>query len=449
MSDAIATTSAGASSGRLRADVAVIGAGPAGIAAAVRAADAGASVVVLDEGMRPGGQIWHHRTRAGLPRLARDWLDALDRSAATVVCGASVVDIEPGFRLAAEVRGAPLTVDAGTVILATGARERFLPFPGWTLPGVVGVGGAQALLKSGASFAGKRIVIAGSGPLLLPVAASLARAGARIAIVAEQAPAAAVRRFGAGLWRTPGKIAQAARYRAAFRATRYAWGTWATRAAGDDAVREVTLTDGRHTWVEPCDVLCTGYGLVPSTELARLAGCAIDRGRVVVDARQRTSIPGIYCAGEPTGIAGVEASLIEGEIAGLAAVGRARKAIERLDAARRRQRRFADRLDAAFAPRAELRSLAAADTIICRCEDVTAGRLRPEWSQRQAKLYTRAGMGPCQGRICGAALEHLFGWDAGTVRAPAVATRLATLIAEPTPDDAGDCPTQNRTKGAS
>lgn len=430
-----------------RTDMAVVGAGPAGIAAAVRAAGTGARVVVLDDGMRPGGQIWRHRTRAALPRPARRWLEALDRSGATLLCRASVVDASAGFQLLADIRPAqpspdaepvagahpePLIVQAGRVILATGARERFLPFPGWTLPNVVGVGGAQALLKSGASFAAKRVVIAGSGPLLLPVAAALAQAGARITIVAEQASPGTVRRFGLGLWPSPGKVVQAVRYRVGFRSARYVWGTWATRAAGDATVQEVTLTNGRRTWTEPCDLLCTGYGLVPSIELARLFGCDVENGRVAVDELQRTSVPNVYCAGEPTGVGGVDASLVEGEIAGLAAAGRAGEAEGRF-AARDRLRRFAERLDAAFAPRDALRCLADGDTVVCRCEDVAYGRLRPEWSIRQAKLYTRAGMGPCQGRVCGPALEHLFGWGADAVRPPVAPVSVATLL-RPPPD---------------
>ncbi len=155
------------------ADVIVIGAGPAGMAAAVHAAEAGRRVVVYDTARRPGGQIWRHRDRRTLPRLAREWLDRFDRSGAAYVPSTEIVDVEA-------LRGR-------TVVLATGARERYLPFPGWTLPGVVGIGGAQALLKNGADFSGQRVVIAGSGPLMLTVAAALAQAGARLVVVAEQA----------------------------------------------------------------------------------------------------------------------------------------------------------------------------------------------------------------------------------------------------------------------
>lgn len=419
-------------------DVAIVGGGPAGIAAAVRAAESGRRVMVLDEGASTGGQIWRSGPGTRAPRAARPWLRQLVRSGATTLGGASVIDARAlgsghGFALTVERGGAPFRVHATTLVLATGARERFLPFPGWTLPGVVGIGGAQALLKAGVSFAGQRVVIAGTGPLLLPVAASLAHAGARVTLVAEQTPAAAVAKFAVGLWRTPGTLVQAARYRRAFLRTRYAPGTWVTSAAGPDVVREITLTDGRRRWAEPCDVLCSGYGLVPNTEVPRLLGCAVSAGAVMVDEWQCTTVPGVYCAGEPTGIGGVDLALLEGQIAGLALAGSNARASAALRGKRVAARAQARRLDRAFALRDELKSLAAPDTIVCRCEDVPLGALRREWTPRQAKLYTRAGMGPCQGRVCGAALECLFGWESDAVRLPAQPALLSTLLADVAP----------------
>ncbi|HEY6928352.1 MAG TPA: FAD/NAD(P)-binding oxidoreductase [Thermoanaerobaculia bacterium] len=414
---------------RLDAQIAVVGAGPAGIAAATRAAEAGSDVLVIDEAPGPGGQIWKHRRPEHAPRAARKWLERFVRSGARLVRGAQVIAATSDGELRAELPGAGghmLDVRWGRLILATGARERFLPFPGWTLPNVIGVGAAQALLKAGVSFQGRRVAIAGSGPLLLPAAAALAAGGARVGLVAEQAPFPSVARFAGGLLRQPGKLLQAAMYRGRFAGTRYRTGTWITSARGDDRVREAVYTDGNRSRTVACDVLCCGYGLVPNLDLPMLLGCATSAGKVVVDERQQTSQDSIYCAGELTGIGGVDLALVEGEIAGLAAAGKSH-GDRSLPARRSRQAEFAARLEAAFALRDELKSLARPDTIVCRCEDVILARLDPRWRRRQAKLYSRAGMGPCQGRVCGPALEFLFGWESDTVRVPVRPTPLAGL----------------------
>jgi NADPH-dependent 2,4-dienoyl-CoA reductase/sulfur reductase-like enzyme len=296
---------------------------------------------------------------------------------------------------------------------------------------VIGVGAAQVLAKSGVSFDGQRVVVAGSGPLLLPAAATLSGSGARVAVVAEQASPAAVARFAAGLMFHPGKLGQAASYRARFLSARYRTGTWVASAHGDDRVREAVLTDGRRSRTVPCDVLCCGYGLVPNLELPMFLDCAISAGRVVVDAFGETNQPDIFCAGELTGVGGVELALVEGEIAGLAAAGQ-KDAARPLFPRRSRLQNFADALEKTFAPREELKFLARPDTIVCRCEDVPFARLDPRWHRRQAKLYARAGMGPCQGKVCGPALEFLFGWETDSVRVPLRPTPLASF-ASPTP----------------
>lgn len=431
----------------ITADVAVIGAGPSGIAAAAMIAETGRRVVLLDESVQVGGQIWRHRRGAPPPAGARRWIHRLERSGATVLLESAVVDVHDDadtarFALVAERGVSPLLVHATTLVLATGARERFLPFPGWTLPGVVGVGGAQALHKSGLDVSGRRVVIAGSGPLLLPVAASLASAGAHVVHVAEQAPRRAVRSFALRLWRRPSSLAQAARYRLAFVRTPYAMGQWVTAARGDDRVQEVTITDGAVERTIACDLLAVSYGLVPNTRLARLVGCEVSRGVVRVDEHQRTSHPRAYSIGETTGVGGVDLALVEGQVAASHIVGRPvdRSLVRR----RAAMRAIADVMDRAFAPRDELRRVPTADTIVCRCEDVPLGALRAEWSMRQAKLYTRAGMGPCQGRVCGAALEFLFGWPPDSVRLPIEPALLSSILA-----GTGDMTVPPRTQGAS
>jgi NAD(P)H-nitrite reductase large subunit len=191
-------------------------------------------------------------------------------------------------------------------------------------------------------------------------------------------------------------------------------------------VTGVTVTDGRTTRTIGCDVLCTGYGLVPNVEMARLLGCSVTAAGVGVDTHQATSVPGVFAAGEVTGIGGVDLAVAEGEIAGAAAAG-----VSRIDAGlvRRRTslRDTAARLERAFGVRPEIRALATNETIVCRCEDVRRGTVASLRDSRQAKLYARAGMGACQGRVCGPALEFLFGWPSGTVRTPLEPARLSTL----------------------
>jgi D-hydroxyproline dehydrogenase subunit alpha len=421
-------TSLGASI--MTADVLVIGGGPAGIAAATRAAEAKRHVLLIDESPELGGQIWRHRAQGTVPAIARTWLSRVEASGAKMLRGTSVVDVHDAggdFIVTAERNGVPVVIRAHAIVLATGARERFLPFPGWTLPGVIGVGAAQALLKSGLSFAGKRVVVSGSGPLLLPVAGSLRGANAKVLLVAEQAPWRSVTAFAVGLVRRPSTMLQALRYRAALRRTPYHFGEWVTAARGDGRVEEADITNGSSTRTIACDVLCAAFGLVPNTELAQLLGCAIERGAVVVDDRQQTSRTNVFCAGEPAGIGGMDLAIVEGQIAGLSAAGV--EASSHL-ARRNRLRSLAHAMERAFAPREELRALAMPDTIVCRCEDVRFGAIDRNWTMRKAKLYTRAGMGPCQGRVCGAALQFLHGWPSDTVRLPAEPTLFSTLTAD-------------------
>lgn len=418
-------------SDRRSVDVAVVGAGPAGLSAAAHAAEAGARVAVVDQSWHAGGQIWRHRDRVELPHEARALLARFEASGAEYISGASVLDARAGLLSLLAPRGS-LALTAGAVVLATGARERFLPFPGWTLPNVFGVGGLQALVKSGLSVDGKRVVLSGSGPLLFPVAATLAQHGAELVAVCEQAPRGRVMRFAASLWREPAKLPQAARYRFAFRHVAFRMGTWIERAEGEGLVQRAILTDGTRRWTVDCDMVGAACGLIPSVEVGMAMGCDIVNGAVAVDARQQTSVAGVYAAGECTGVAGEDAAILEGAIAGLSAVGRPAEA---LSARRARGRTFAVRLAAAFAPRPELRGRADAATIVCRCEDVRLGELQADWGARQAKLASRAGMGACQGRVCGAALEHLFGWEPPRVRPPLVPVPVSELRpAEPRRD---------------
>jgi len=313
-----------------------------------------------------------------------------------------------------------------SLVLATGARERFLPFPGWTLPYVMGAGGLQALVKNGLPIDGQKVVVAGSGPLLLAVAAYLRERGAELLLIAEQTSALKLARFGLG---AVGKTSQMFELRRQLKGVRYLTDCWVVAANGYPELDHVTLHRGGKCWSVACDYLACGFHLVPNLELAELLGCEIRDGAVHVDEFQQTSVPQIYASGESTGIGGLELSLVEGEIAGLSAAGNHDEA-RRLFPTRAKQRRFADLLNRTFALREELKALAEPDTIVCRCEDVVFDRLRAHDSWRTAKLQTRCGMGPCQGRICGSAVEFLFGWKPVSVRPPVVPVRVESLLSE-------------------
>lgn len=404
----------------------VIGAGPAGISAATAAARYARGVAMIDENPTPGGQIWRGEMARPASGASAYWLKHLSESGVEIIGGACVIgQPEPGVLLVETADGAR-EIGYEKLILATGARERFLPFPGWTLPGVAGAGGLQALVKAGLPVGGKTVVVAGTGPLLLAAAAYLHQAGARVPLIAEQAPLQRLTRFGLGLARRPSRLLEGAALRWRIRGTSYWADCWPVAASGDTDLKAVALRRGGRTWEEPCDYLACGFGLVPNLELPHLIGCAVCRGFVRVDDWQRTDVAGVYAAGEVTGIGGLELALAEGQVAGLAATSRYDDA-QRLFRARTRGRRFQAALERTFSLRDELRELAAPDTIVCRCEDVRLARLVEHRSWRAAKLQTRCGMGPCQGRVCGPATEFLFGWSADSVRPPVFPARVSSL----------------------
>jgi NADPH-dependent 2,4-dienoyl-CoA reductase/sulfur reductase-like enzyme len=407
-------------------EVLVVGAGPAGIAAACAAAESGARVGVVDDNPAACGQIWRGGAEHSPSAQASAWHGRLTRAGVTFISGAKVVAREAADVLVAETWERTEKLKFARLVLATGARERFLPFPGWTLPHVMGAGGLQALVKSGLSISGKRVVIAGSGPLLLAVAEYLRRAGAQVLLIAEQAPASRIRGFAARLALHLAKFRQAIQLRRALVGVPYRFGMWPVAVSGAEKLEWVELVrDGTKTRVA-CDYLACGFHLVPNVELAELLGCEIVGGFVRVNELQETAAPRIYCAGEPVGIGGVEAALIEGQIAGYAAAGNVTKA-RTLFAERASARKFTGLLARTFALRDELRALAAPETLVCRCEDVSHGRLAKYSEWRSAKLQTRCGMGACQGRVCGAAAEFIFGWRAESVRPPIFPARVESL----------------------
>jgi NADPH-dependent 2,4-dienoyl-CoA reductase/sulfur reductase-like enzyme len=408
-------------------DALIIGAGPAGLAAAVCAAESGKSVGLMDDNPDLGGQIWRVDPTHAPVGPAAEWFARVRQSSVTVLSGSQVVgQLRPGQLLLQKTGDGELQVGYDKLILASGARERFLPFPGWTLPNVMGAGGLQALVKAGLPIEGKRVAVAGTGPLLMAVAAYLCKRGAEVCLVAEQASFGKLFGFGLGLLRSPGKLLEGARLRRQFRGVPYKTCCWPVAAEGSERLERVLFKHGGKTLTQPCDYLACGFGLIPNVELPSLLGCKITNGAVSVNEWQETSVPNVYCAGEVTRIGGLEKALAEGRIAGYAATEQRQRA-GALFAARDKAYRFAQALESAFALRDELKSLPQPESLVCRCEDVPFSKLQRYKNWRDAKLQTRCGMGPCQGRICGGAVDFLFGWNVTSIRPPVFPARMAAL----------------------
>jgi NADPH-dependent 2,4-dienoyl-CoA reductase/sulfur reductase-like enzyme len=411
--------------------VVVVGAGPAGMAAATVAAESGCRVCLLDDNPAEGGQIWRainleEASSGPHGKTFAQWDRRMHATNLELCFGARVIAWPATNVLRIEREGQWEDMPFDRLIVATGARERFLPFPGWTLPGVMGLGGLQAMAKAGLPIKNKKIVLAGSGPLLLAVAAGLAKRGAHIAGVFEQAAMKRLAWFGVTLLTQPRKLVEGIGYGNSLLGN-YRTGSWVTHAHGSGHLKSVSISVGGVRHEIESDYLGCAFHLVPNLELAQLLGCEIDSGYVKVDDSLQTSIADVYCAGEIAGIGGLEKALLEGEIAGLAVAGRP---LARLMARRERFVRFAQRLDATFFPRSEIRDLADKDTLVCRCEDVARRALMHCRNWREAKLHTRCGMGSCQGRICGPATSFLFGWTHESVRSPLLPTSISGLTAK-------------------
>jgi len=421
-------------------DLLVLGAGPAGLAAAATAAEHGLGTIVLDERPAPGGQVYKQPGPGFVvhspARLGRDYqrgitLAALARDrGAELRAGVAVVAIQGTSIVAAD---GPVTyrIRARRVPIAAGAHDRPVTFPGWTLPGVVTAGGAQALVKASRVSPGGRVAFAGSGPLALAFPAQLRHYGVNVAMVLEAGPPPGPRAVLGLAGAAAGNAEllrdaisyrwQLARHRVPLRYRRII-----VAAEGTDRVQAVVhaavdadwrVVPGSQERIE-VDTLCLGYGFVPSDELLRLAGCAFDYdedlGGAVVQRDEwcRTTVPGLLAAGDVAGVRGALSAADQGRLAALGAVsdlGALPAAVtNRLAAPIRTRLAKKERLRAAlrqlYAVGPGVYELATAPTVVCRCEEVTRQQLDHAIAStgdvNVLKSYTRAGMGLCQGRNC-------------------------------------------------
>jgi NADPH-dependent 2,4-dienoyl-CoA reductase/sulfur reductase-like enzyme len=469
------------------AELAVVGAGPAGLAAVAEACRHGVPTVLLDDNARPGGQYfrqgpatWNaaaghqHHFRSGQgagTARATALFSAVSNPLVTYLPGTVVWGAPEPRVLAFAGSGGGDRLGAELIVVATGAIDRAVPFPGWTLPGVITAGGAQNLVKSQGVLPGRRVVVSGTGPLLLVVADSLRRAGAGVVEVLEAAEQRHPWRWLPRLAAAPALLRRGLAYRVGLLRAGIPIRTGHTvcEARGDDEVREVVVAplcarghlDRSRARTLRADALAVGYGLTPAVELTRLLGCEHTwdgaRGGWIPrrSADLESSVPGVFVAGDGAGIAGVETALVEGRLAGLLAAERlgrcrppaARASADALRARLARLARFREGIERLHAPPPDFLTLLTADTVVCRCEEVTAGEMfgaleRGHASADALKAATRAGMGRCQGRNClrtvAEILARVRGSAAGDIamprsRPPARPVRLGDLVGEALP----------------
>lgn len=401
----------------LTVDTIIVGAGPAGLTAAHDLLHAGQTVALIDDNPQAGGQIWR-----GLgDRVAQHAAAITAHPHLHWLANSHVVAAPTAHTLLVETPTQVMHITATHIIIATGARERLLPFPGWTTPGVMGIGGLQALAKGGMPIAGKRIVLAGTGPLIWPVAHYLANHGASLVTIIEQQSLPGLMRFGSSLLFSLEKTCQVLTYFSAVWRTPIRFASTVTAVHATRDALAVSVQTAHTTRTITCDLLGVGYHLVPNLALAQLLGCTTTPAGVVTDDVLRTTQLHVLAIGESRGIAGIDCAIAE---AHLAAAQICHGDTHTWQRRVQHERRFARTLARSFPvtppPVAD-------DTIVCRCEDVTHAQLAPHADWRSAKLQTRCGMGACQGRICGTAVASLYGWQADSVRPPIHTARVDSL----------------------
>ena len=431
-------------------DLIVMGAGPAGAAAAIKARSLGLRVGVIDEAPEAGGQVY----RAPSPALTATQPDAdrakgdalrakLAASGAVLYANHRVWSLTSGFSVIAIGPDGPLTLEAPNLIVAAGAIERHIPVTGWTLPGVIGLAGATILLKAHGVLPGRRVVVAGSGPLLLLVASKIVAAGGEVAAVIDAAPRASwLARAGAMLAR-PDLMAKGAGWLLALLKARVPIHSGAAIRTihGTDGVESVTISAVDRNWrpvggaerTVPADAVCLGFGLLPSTEVTRLLGAEhryepeLGGWVPAVDASFQSSVPGLFVAGDGAGVRGADAAPLSGELAALAVARRLGRGgdlaseITKIENAWHRSARFGAAMSALAMPPPGAAALIAAEATVCRCEGLTRATLDAAIAGgartlADLKATTRCGMGPCGGRVCGEAAAMLIGAATGWAR---------------------------------
>lgn len=443
-------------------DVAIIGAGPAGMAAAVAAAENGARVVLIDAGQRMGGQYWRHSQTQDSPhapappwhhgwrtyqRLASRVRSGIAAGSITYLPNTHVWALDGLCLLMAPTqesmpnRQSVSTLRAQSVVLAPGAFDRHLPVPGWTLPGVMAAGGIQAFVKVNGTLPGRRVLLAGTGPFLLAAAATVLHAGGEVVAVCESTNLTGWFPRGVTAGLVPSKGVEGAEYVALLARHRvpYLRRRVIAEVVGTDRVRSVVTSRvdvngrpvaGDDRVFDGVDVVGLGWGFVPQAELLLQTGATVrvdvDGSLVgVVNAVQESSVPGVFLAGEITGVTGAVGALAEGRIAGRAAAAKvvttsAKKVRDfstRLTRARHQV--FGRAMNVAHPVPAGWTEWVRPETVVCRCEEVSFGEVTaaqaamPQADPRALKGETRAGMGPCQGRMCGFAMSCLAATGAG------------------------------------
>jgi NADPH-dependent 2,4-dienoyl-CoA reductase/sulfur reductase-like enzyme len=445
-------------------DVVVIGAGPAGLAAAATAAEAGLSTLLLDENVGPGGQVW--RAIVSTPVTDRDHLgadywagadlvEAGRSSGAEIIQRATVWSLDRHLEVGVSVGGISALVKARRVILATGALERPFPIPGWTLPGVMTAGAAQTMLKSSGLVPDGATVIAGQGPLLWLLAVQILHLGGRIDRIldtTERQNYLAALPHAFGFITSPYFLKGLAMMREVRAKVSVVGGVTELAATGDGQLASVTYAAGSRRETIPAELLLLHQGVVPNVNLAMAAGIEHrwDDKQLcwspVLDAYGNSSVPGIAIAGDGAGIAGAQAAVVRGRNAACSAIKAFRPIAKILDlhAELKQAERGRAFLDTLFRPARQFR-IPSGETIVCRCEEVTANDIVDAVAigatgPNQLKAYRRAGMGPCQGRLCGLTVTELMAQARGKspqeigyyrLRAPVKPITLAELAALP------------------